>query len=365
VAATQQQQQQQQQQQMLRIGGPTLSAQLPHKALAAADRGLKLPAPFKVNHPKVLHVSARSTDNRWLPAASGHGGSSCGISINWNAAEGHQLELCSSATGSVQRLLVAAAGNGLTAGAGAGAQAGAGDGATAAGGTGTETQAVAAAEPATGTAASADAQTDIPARGDGIITSSSGSGSGSSIDRSRLSKAALFDWYLELRSSAQQCAEVLACAGGGAITGSGQAALQDVEMQDNALQSAPAGAEGTGTAGAEAAGAAGVGATGAAVIGSDAPGAEAEAETRADTQALLAAGVEAAGTEGAGAAAGAEGAAAERQESYAAAKRRNVDYSTAKAALHQHMQQRTKQAWLKCSDVLPDLDKFHSSNAAR
>jgi hypothetical protein len=39
-------------------------------------------------------------------------------------------------------------------------------------------------------------------------------------------------------------------------------------------------------------------------------------------------------------------------------------YFAAKAALHQHMQQRAKQAWLKCSDILPDLEEFYGSNAA-
>jgi hypothetical protein len=46
--------------------------QLPAKMAAAAQRGLVLPAPYRVNHPGVQYAAPDSPHSRWLPRPGGH-----------------------------------------------------------------------------------------------------------------------------------------------------------------------------------------------------------------------------------------------------------------------------------------------------
>jgi hypothetical protein len=125
-----------------------------------------------------------------------------------------------------------------------------------------------------------------------------------------LSKARLFELYLQLMDSAADCAKIMYSSK--AVHGHGvQPADTDMLLNQGQL-SAGAGAQ-----------------------------ASAQAE----------------GT------AGADGGAAEpaaAAKTYAAAKARNAGYSDAKALLYQHFQQRGQQAWLKCSAAVPELEAFTS-----
>lgn len=149
------------------------------KAQAAAQRGLKLPAPFRVNHPQVLHALPSSTSSRWVPSPTGHKSSSCAESLNWNAAEKTTLEVCTAWTGSVLQLLQLS------------------------GNTATSSSSAASAE-ASGTHSSHDT-----AQG----TGSSVAGSSGSSFQSRLSKASMFEWYHQLLESAEEFAGAMGSAG--------------------------------------------------------------------------------------------------------------------------------------------------------
>jgi len=147
------------------------------KAQAAAHRGLKLPAPFRVNHPKVLHASPSSTNSRWVPSPTGHKSSSCAESLNWNAAEKTKLEVCTALTGSVLQLLQLPG---------------------------------SAATPAAAAAASGTYSSDDIAQCSSVAHQAGSSGGSC---QSRLSKASMFEWYQQLLESAEEFAGAMGSAG--------------------------------------------------------------------------------------------------------------------------------------------------------